>query len=122
MDLANEKGYSASIGRVLTPIRFKKEEFKLIYPKAWEKLESDDELLTFTLLDPKSSNTRQLIFYPGDQNIELHNGSDVLMINIEGSEVSVIGIIDPAYALNTTSYDDLSNISFSCYFSDSDNR
>jgi len=122
LDLANEKGYSASIGRVLTPIRFNKEEFKLIYPKAWEKLERDDELLTFTLLEPKSSNPRQLIFYPGDQNIELHNGSDILMINIEGTEVSVIGIIDPTYALNTMSYDDLSSISFSCYFADADNK
>jgi len=122
LDLANEKGYTASIGRVLAPIRFNKEEFKLVEPKAWERLESDDELLSFSFLEPKSKHPHQMIFYPGDQNVELRNGSDALIISMEEDEAVIIGIIDPAYALNTTSYDDLSNISISCYFTDSDNR
>ncbi len=122
LDLANESGYSASIGRVLTPIQFNKEECKLIYPKEWERLESDDELLTFFFLESKSGNPRQLNFYPGDQNLELHNGSDALIISIEGNKAVVIGIIDPTYASDTISYDDLSSISFSCYLTDSNNK
>jgi len=122
LDLANEKGYSASIGRVLTPIQFNNEEFKHFYQKEWEGLERDDDLFTFSFLEPKSVYPRQLKFYPGDQNIELHNGSDALIVSMEGNEAAVIGIIDPAYALNTTSYDDLSSISFSCYFADADNK
>jgi len=122
LDLANEKGYSASIGRVLTPILLNKEEYKLIYPKAWESLGRDDELLTFFFLEPKSDNPHQLIFYPGDQNVDLHNGSDALIISIGGNEAVVIGVVDPKYAIKTTSYDDLSSISFSCYFTDSDNK
>jgi len=122
LDLANESGYSASIGRVLTPIQFNKEEYKLIYPKAGERLESDDELLTFSFIEPKSGYPHQLNFYPGDQNVELHNGSDALIISIEGNEAVIIGIIDPAYASDTISYDDLSSISFSCYLTDSNNK
>jgi len=119
LDMANEIGYSASIGRVLTPIRFNKEEFKLIVPKTWERLEGDDELLMFSFLEPKSKFPHQTIFYPGDQKFELRNRSDALIINFEGSEAAVIGIIDPSYASKTMSYDDLAGIPFSCYLSDS---
>jgi len=119
LDLANEIGYSASIGRVLTPIRLTKEEIKQFYPKIWRGLESDNDLLTFSFLEPKSANPYQLFFYPGDPNFELRNGSDALIISFEGYEAAVIGTIDPSYASKTMSYDDLAGISFSCYLSDS---
>jgi hypothetical protein len=121
LDLINKKGYSASIGRVLEPIQFSEEKFELVYKNEKKITGGDDTFLTFFFLEPKYKNPHYMFFYPKDPNVELHNGSDALIISMEGNEAAVIGIIDPAYALNTISYDDLSSISFSCYFADADN-
>jgi hypothetical protein len=120
LNLVNEKGYVASIGRMLGPLQLNNEEYKLIFPKAWEKLVRDDVLFTFSFIEPKSKNPKQMTFYPRDPNVELDNGSDAIIISNGEAEAIVIGIIDPNYALKTTYFNDLSSIIFSsCYLSDS---
>jgi hypothetical protein len=119
LNLINDKGYFASVGRVLGPLQINKEEYNLLYRKAEKLIERDDILFTFYFLEPKSKNPIQMTFYPRDPNIELPNGSDAMIVSVEGTEAIVIGIIDPSYASNTISHDDLSSISFSCYLADS---
>ena len=114
LNLVNDKGYFASIGRILFPIKVDDEEFEKIFK--YPINETDKHFFTFTFLDTQSEQISRKFFIPNDEEVELRHGVDAIVI-WNNNEVSVIGLIDSKYTSSIRSYDNIWNTPVTCYFS-----
>lgn len=108
-------------GRALTPILINDVEFKQIF-YGENNYGQNGKYLTFMFFGPGSGNTKRMFFNSQNKPIALPNGSDVVMVYSADNptEALSIGIIDPVFASQVTSYINQTNIPLSTvYFSES---
>ena len=107
----DENSVVVEFGRTITPILVNDEEFKLIYYGEGNYGKAG-KYLTFMFLGPGSGNIRRMFFDSQNQSMNLPNASDVVVIfSLENAnEALAIGIIDPVFASQVSSYNDLSDI------------
>ncbi|MDP2966566.1 MAG: hypothetical protein Q8N39_11130 [Pelolinea sp.] len=111
-----EDSVSVTFGRVLTPILVNNEEFKLAYGN--NNYGGTIRYLTFMNLGPGLGNIKRMIFYPQNQFLNLKNGSDAVIIyRVENeNEAIAIGIIDPIFSSQISTYKDISHIPLSNFY------
>ena len=111
-----EESVSVAFGRVLTPILVNNEEFKLAYGN--EDYGGAIRYLTFMNLGPGLGNIKRMIFYPKNQFLNIKNGSDAVIIyRVENeNEAIAIGIIDPVFSSQISTYKDIFDIPLSNFY------
>ena len=109
-------GLSVTYGRILNPVLVNDEEFKLAYGKA--DFGGTNKYFTFMMLSPDFGNIERMIFYPQNQLVNIRNGSDAVIFFRDGNENEAlgIGIIDPVFSSQISSYKNISNIPLSNFY------